>query len=675
MAHMRMVWVALALAALLAVPAQAHLERPSYWPDPRPDTSVSPPAGGAVPKARSLSSALNKRKAGGALHVVCAPDSMRRAAASIREARDEGFRLRPSQPERRLSPRAARQLLKINQRLKARCKHDSVQSAVDVSRNNDRIVIMPGRYTEPESRKAPTNDPRCVPSLLQDDQQGRPTPSYAYHSVCPNDQNLVHVLGRAVTGKPVSPPRPDRHGIPQQELGACIRCNLQIEGSGVVPEDVVLDAGTGYERPDDPQDKPAGHAKHVVMRTDRTDGLVVRNMLFRGALEHGFYTEETDGVLLDKVKFFWNADYGHLSFTTDHNVIQECEAFGSGDAGVYPGASPQTGEFRNKAFYPEERFNTVVRRCDLHGSTLAYSGSMGNSVRITENHIYGNTAGISSDTLSSAGHPGFPADGMQIDNNYIYSNNLDLYGTNPPIKPLVPMPIGTGIVWPGMNGAKVLDNWIFDNWRHGTLLAAVPDEVAGDPEGNVDPGVHCQQTTVASTSCKNEYRGNKMGQVPPGFTWPTAVEKFGNKTGDRDAKRLPNGVDFWWDEFPGTNGNCWVGNTGPDGQPGSVTGSGAGLAPDPLPSACASSVGTGDVVKEGVLVDCVTWYEFKGDGAYPLCYWFRAPAKPGSAAAARDARAWRATAGQFAASPDGRALASRLSAIGSGTAYNARHDR
>ena len=49
------------------------------------------------------------------------------------------------------------------------------------------------------------------------------------------------------------------------------------------------------------------------------------------------------------------------------------------------------------------------------------------TVRITNNHIYGNTTGIASDTLSSAGHPGFPADGVQIDNNYIYSNNLDLY--------------------------------------------------------------------------------------------------------------------------------------------------------------------------------------------------------------------------------------------------------
>ena len=35
--------------------ASAHIERASYWPDPAPDTSVSPPAGGKVPKARSLS--------------------------------------------------------------------------------------------------------------------------------------------------------------------------------------------------------------------------------------------------------------------------------------------------------------------------------------------------------------------------------------------------------------------------------------------------------------------------------------------------------------------------------------------------------------------------------------------------------------------------------------------
>ena len=47
-------WAALLVTlVLLALPALAfaHPERPSYWPDPAPDRSVSPPAGGKVPTA------------------------------------------------------------------------------------------------------------------------------------------------------------------------------------------------------------------------------------------------------------------------------------------------------------------------------------------------------------------------------------------------------------------------------------------------------------------------------------------------------------------------------------------------------------------------------------------------------------------------------------------------
>src|SRR5688572_18786622 len=62
----------LALGAALALPAAAaaHLERPSYWPDPAPDTSVSPPAGGEVPDARGLPSAVTGKGPGDVL-VVC----------------------------------------------------------------------------------------------------------------------------------------------------------------------------------------------------------------------------------------------------------------------------------------------------------------------------------------------------------------------------------------------------------------------------------------------------------------------------------------------------------------------------------------------------------------------------------------------------------------------------
>ena len=81
---------------------------------------------------------------------------------------------------------------------------------------------MPGHYTEPNSRRAPENDPKCNPSLLQRDASGDLTPSYEYQVTCPNDQNLIYVQGRAVTGEPPVPPRSDRRGIPRRSsAGAC----------------------------------------------------------------------------------------------------------------------------------------------------------------------------------------------------------------------------------------------------------------------------------------------------------------------------------------------------------------------------------------------------------------------------------------------------------------------
>ena len=45
--------VTIAMSAITTA-AFAHVERSSYWPDPAPDRSVKPAAGGKVPKARSL---------------------------------------------------------------------------------------------------------------------------------------------------------------------------------------------------------------------------------------------------------------------------------------------------------------------------------------------------------------------------------------------------------------------------------------------------------------------------------------------------------------------------------------------------------------------------------------------------------------------------------------------
>lgn len=655
---------AVALCGALPGVAMAHLERPSYWPDPAPDTSVTPPAGGKVPKARTLASAVTGRGPG-EVRVVCQRNSLALALRSIKSARTSGFRLRPSQPTIRYRKKRARKMARINRGLRKQCSFRSVQAAVNASGNNDRIVIMPGRYTEPRSRRAQLNDPRCNPSMLQKSQSGAETPSYEYQATCRNDQNLIHVAGRAVAGKPLAEPAPDRHGIPKQELGKCVRCNLQIEGSGAKPEDVILDAGRGYKNPMDPTarpggDRPAGDcrteddskspcwAKHVVLRTDRSDGFVGRNFLMRGAREHGFYTEETDGILLDRVKFFWNADYGHLSFTTDHHTVQNCDGFGSGDAVVYPGAAPQTGEFRKESFYPEQRYNTTIRRCDLHGSAMGYSGSMGNAVRVTQNHFYGNANGLTTDTISAGGHPGYPADGMKIDRNWFYANNLDVYSEDSPFEALVPQPVGTGFWWAGHNDGTFSHNWVFDNWRQGTMLIAIPDAVAGTPDGEVDSQVHCPSSDGSmSTSCGNRYFANRMGQVPPGFKPHDGLTLFGNQTTlTAESKTAPNGVDFWWDEATPNTGNCWYDNEGSDGTRESLTadppvGPAANESvPGFLPEKCASSTGSpnGYSSKAPGLLTCYGQWETDGIGA-PGCSWWDTPPQPGSAAASSQQRA------------------------------------
>ena len=173
---------------------------------------------------------------------------------------------------------------------------------------------------------------------------------------------------------------------------------------------------------------------------------------------------------------------------------------------------------------------------------MGYSGSMGNSVRVTNNHFYGNANGLTTDTLSAPGHPGFPADGMKIDHNWFYANNLDIYTRRTPRSRRSSRsrsaPASSG---PGNNNGRFEDNWVFDNWRQGTMLISIPDAVAGEAEGEVDPQIHCptrRAPSGVSTSCDNQYSGNHMGQVPPDFKPHPGLTKFGNQTTlDRAARR------------------------------------------------------------------------------------------------------------------------------------------
>ena len=551
----------------LTTTAYGHVERTSYWPDPAPDAGVTPAAGGAVPEPRTLESALVAEEPGDT-RVVCQRDSLSLAIKSIKSARRDGWVLRPSQGTRTLSADDASTLERQNRAFFDRCEFRSIQTAINRSGNNDRVIVMPGKYIEPESRAKPTNDPSCAQyKEYSDDGAGAAT--FRYQVECPNDQNLIYLQGRALTNKPVpNPPREDRHGLPDE--GRCIRCNVQIDGTGAKLKG------------------PAEPLKEDGLRVDRADGVVIRNLTAAHAAEHGIYIHETDGYLMQRVKFFYNQEYGGLMFTSDHGLTADCEGMGSGDSATYPGGAAETGE---QTVEPTRRVNQTITRCDIHHNTLGYSGTMGNGTRVVGNHFYDNGTAIATDSFYAGGHPGYPQDSARFENNQIYSNNFNSFVEGSDVDPRVPTPVGVGILIAGGNNNNVAGNRIYDNWRRGTMQLYVPDSLSDE-----------KKTTANSTSHRNRYHNNVMGIAP-------------------DGTKMPNGVDFWFDEAPAQMNNCWYDN-------GEVTTD----PPGPLmPSDCQNvSAGVTYPAKLATELGPCAGSVSSGEFDATTCPWFRTPEKPSS---------------------------------------------
>jgi len=603
--------VAVALGAILVVPqaAQAHVERPSYWPDPSADCSVTPCAGGQVPTARSLASALDPTQPG-TTRVVCKPNSLALLDASVSRALANGYDVRPTD-HRTLTATEAQSLRTLNSRLAAQCRYDEIQPAITDSHNNDRVVVMPGVYTEPTAASKPTPDPSCEQYRTHSDSGDPGALSHTFQYYCPNDANLIAVIGRGLgAGVDPDPPLADRHGIPN--AGPCIRCNLQIEGSGVSADDVVVEAGDASAGNGGPSG--VGHRKDVGIFADRADGLVLRKITVRHAREHDIYVLETDGYLLDQFKTYYAGGYGVLTFVADHAQISNCEAAGNGDSGVYPGSSAPTLVGADKAFYPDApRYSTRLTQCDLHHNTGGFSGTNSSGVRVDHNNFFDNALGFTTDVFTAAGHPGFPQHGNVIEDNNFYANNFNPFQPGSDVDPFIGAPVGTGLWLAGGNANVVRNNGFWDNWRRGVMLFAVPDAtVCGPVLGSGTPVPGCSTTSI-STSYDNRIYGNKMGVAPSGA-----------------AK--PNGTDLWWDAFPTNTGNCFWNNTGPNGKQAS-TNSPLGL-PDCLNGAMPGlSIGLGNATAEAELVACLGGYQLSGypHGDERICSWPMTPAPPGSA--------------------------------------------
>ena len=399
-----------------------------------------------------------------------------------------------------------------NEQLFARCQETGfrhLQDAVDaVDRPGMNIAILPGVYLEEPSQPEPTG--ACARLDAPQSSFGYQVLSYEQQEQCPHNQNLVAILGIE---------------------------DLQIEGTGADPLDVIVDAQ---------------YRKLNAIRADISDGIYFRNFTAQRTTFNSIYILGADGFVIDGMLTRWNDEYGFLTFASDHGLYTDCESYGNGDSGLYPGSA---SDVNSDAGYDVDRYSIEIRDCKSHHNMVGYSGTAGNSVWVHDNEFYANMGGAAMDS-AFPGHPGLPQDHALFEGNRIYDNNADYYkyvadGTcaKPPavrgyergvVCPQIGMPPGTGIITAGGNYNVFRDNWIWGHERSAFNLLGVPAFIRGENSLGKQ----------FDTSHRNTYVDNHLGVTP-------------------DGEQRANAVDVIWDG-QGT-GNCWQGDVvWTDGNEGSM---------------------------------------------------------------------------------------------------------
>ena len=562
------VLLGLFLALSLAGAAQAHEERPAKFPD----------GTGVVPRYLGLDNPRHR--------VVCKKDSPRRIA-----------RMAPSALKRR------------NQALLKECRFHSIQDAVNsIKQRRTSIYVLPGVYTERKwadtkksaycgnlrtATKSPLRSTSYIGSLATQatpqadsaraaDDPGPIALSYPDQYRCQHNLNLIALLGDS------TPSNGSLHCDNQL-------CGTQIVGTGRKPGEVTIDNK---------------FAKLNAIRADRVSGFYLRNVRVQQAEFNAIYVMETDGFVIDRVVARANDEYGILAFASDHGVIKNSHTYFNGDSGIYPGSASDLNGTNTK--FAATRYAITIFGNDSHHNMVGYSGTAGNSVYAYDNDFHHNIGGMSTDSLFP-GHPGLPQDHAKWTRNRIYSNNENYYKRyvhsgvcDKPMAdrgymkgvvcPVIPVPVGTGIIIAGGNYNLVRGNWIYDNWRQGIQQLWIPAPLRDE----LDP------LKLYDTSNHNHYVKNSMGIAP-------------------DGRKLHNGIDFWWDDEG--SGNCWDDNVSSRGTPTDNF-----LLDPPLCENGGSVFVPGLVVKDAGFLGCLQYN--RADPVWrdpPLCDWFDDPVKPTSA--------------------------------------------
>ena len=360
------------------------------------------------------------------------------------------------------------------------CQYVHIQQAVNAAPDGALIRIWPGFYKEEPSRQQPLLPP--------DNTDG--TYSYQHHVDHPHSQNLIAIIGKH---------------------------NLTLRGMGANPRQVVID--TEFK-------------KHVGIRGDRADGLILENFSLWHSFDHGVYILETDGFVIDRIVSGYSREYPFLTFANDHGLMKNCEAFGGGDGGLYPGGAADVvgGKLG--------RYSMEIDHCISYHNVLGYSGTQGDNVWVHDSEFFDNAVGLVTD--SETDHPNYPQNNLTLERNKFHDNNLNPYSKDSDIWPTVfansiMIPVGNGVVIASGNDNLLQENEIWGHDKYGVWLLNGAGLILG-PGGPVVDGSPFAPPFISEG---NRFLANKMYN-------PAKPE--GSQ----------NGTDFGWDGIGLTN--CWDSN-------------------------------------------------------------------------------------------------------------------
>jgi hypothetical protein len=399
--------------------------------------------------------------------------------------------------------------------------YGSIQAAVNAAHPGDWVLVGPGDYHENGS-----SDPTLTAGVLirtpglhlrgmDRNQVVVDGTNPGASGSCPSDQAHQNLGPIGSDGKPIG-----RNGVEVYKAnGVWVEnltvCNYLSDASGGKGNEVWWNGGDG--------------SGQVGMGSYWGDYLTATST----------YSNGVDAPFGDYGIFVSNAD--------GPGVIDHTYASNMGDASYYIGACPNC--------------NAVLRHAHAQFSALGYSGTnSGGNLVIEDSEFDHNKTGVTSDSennddapspaigLCPNGQPGPMHNGscdIWRDNSIHDNNNPNVPGNS--VNGLAgAAPIGTGIVLAGTEHVTLSHNQVVHNGAWGMLLVDQPYMGAPPPVAHCQGGIYL----VPGQVCYYQLFGNEV---------------IGNSFESNGFYGNPTNGDLGLAALPHAPGNCFMGNTDPQG--------------------------------------------------------------------------------------------------------------